>query len=178
MGDCALVCARSPMSCAMYSAGLGEIEEHHFLTYRVRGKLRRFQRFNCYTSMKTRTTAISQTKTQALARTLASVTHGYTRVCMGTMPPERLSVLAVRGAVCIRHWPRLRGTPTDALLHTESCTREASADRAVASVSSRNIVAGSAPLGALVACAGTQSPARSIHCRVPIGHKIDSQDNL
>ena len=44
--------------------------------------------------MKTRVTPISQTKTQALARVLASVTHGYTRVCMGTVPPERLSALA------------------------------------------------------------------------------------
>ena len=46
--------------------------------------------------MKTRTTPISQTKTQALARVLASVTHGYTRVCMGTVPPERLSALAAK----------------------------------------------------------------------------------
>jgi hypothetical protein len=47
-----------------------------------------------YAFMKTRVTPISQTKTQALARVLASVTLGYTRVCMGTVPPERLSVLA------------------------------------------------------------------------------------
>jgi hypothetical protein len=44
--------------------------------------------------MKTRTTPISQTKTQALARVLASVTHGYTRLCTGTVPPARLSTLA------------------------------------------------------------------------------------
>jgi len=44
--------------------------------------------------MKVRTTPISQTKTQALARVLASVTHGYTGVCMGTVPPERLCTLA------------------------------------------------------------------------------------
>jgi hypothetical protein len=46
--------------------------------------------------MKSRTTPISQTKTQALARVLASVTHGYARVCMGTVPPERLSALAAK----------------------------------------------------------------------------------
>jgi hypothetical protein len=46
--------------------------------------------------MKTRVTPISQTKTQALARVLASVTHGYTRVCTGTVPPERLSALAAK----------------------------------------------------------------------------------
>ena len=44
--------------------------------------------------MKTCVTPISQTKTQALARALASVTHGYTRVCTGTVPPARLSALA------------------------------------------------------------------------------------
>jgi hypothetical protein len=44
--------------------------------------------------MKTRVTPISQMKTQALARVLASVTHGYKRVCRGTVPPERLSALA------------------------------------------------------------------------------------
>lgn len=46
--------------------------------------------------MKTRLTPISQTKTQALARVLASVTHGYTRVCTVTVPPERLSALAAK----------------------------------------------------------------------------------
>lgn len=46
--------------------------------------------------MKTRITPISQTKTQALARVLASVTHGYTRICTGTVPPERLSALAAK----------------------------------------------------------------------------------
>ena len=46
--------------------------------------------------MKTRTTPISQTKTQALARVLASVTHGYTRICTGTVPPERLAALAAK----------------------------------------------------------------------------------
>jgi hypothetical protein len=49
-----------------------------------------------YDFMKTRVTPISQTKTQALARVLASVTHGYTRICMGTVPPERLSALAAK----------------------------------------------------------------------------------
>jgi len=44
--------------------------------------------------MKTRTTPISKTNTQALARVLASLTHGYTRVCMGIVPPGRLSALA------------------------------------------------------------------------------------
>lgn len=46
--------------------------------------------------MKTRTTPISQTKTQALARVLASVTHGYTRICTGTVPPDRLAALAAK----------------------------------------------------------------------------------
>jgi hypothetical protein len=46
--------------------------------------------------MKTRVTPISQTKTQALARALGSVSHGYTRVCMGTVPLERLSALAAK----------------------------------------------------------------------------------
>jgi hypothetical protein len=46
--------------------------------------------------MKTRTTPISQMKTQALARVLASVTHGYTRDCMGTVPPERLPALVAK----------------------------------------------------------------------------------
>jgi hypothetical protein len=49
-----------------------------------------------YAYMKTRSTPISQTKTQALARVLASATHGYTRVCMGTVPPERLSALVAK----------------------------------------------------------------------------------
>lgn len=46
--------------------------------------------------MKTRVTPIGQTKTQALARALGSVSHGYTRVCMGTVPLERLSALAAK----------------------------------------------------------------------------------
>ena len=46
--------------------------------------------------MKTRFTPISQTKAQALARALGSVSHGYTRVCMGTVPLERLSALAAK----------------------------------------------------------------------------------
>ena len=49
-----------------------------------------------YVCMKTRTTPIATTKTQALARVLAAVTHGYTRVCMGTVPPEKLAGLAVK----------------------------------------------------------------------------------
>ncbi len=36
--------------------------------------------------MKTRTTPIATTKTQALARVLTSVTHGYTRVCTDNSP--------------------------------------------------------------------------------------------
>lgn len=44
--------------------------------------------------MKARTTPIAATKTQALARVLAAVTHGYTRVCMGAVPPEKLAGLA------------------------------------------------------------------------------------
>jgi hypothetical protein len=62
----------------------------------LRGKLRSFQSCVAIRFMKTRTTPISQMKTQALARVLASVTHGYTRVCMGTVPPERLSALAAK----------------------------------------------------------------------------------
>jgi hypothetical protein len=46
--------------------------------------------------MKTRTTPIANTKTQALARVLTSVTHGYTRVCTGTVPRERLPRLAAK----------------------------------------------------------------------------------
>ena len=49
-----------------------------------------------YVCMKTRTTPISSTKTQALARVLAAVTHGYTRVCSGTVPPEKLPRLATK----------------------------------------------------------------------------------
>jgi hypothetical protein len=46
--------------------------------------------------MKVRTTPIAATKTQALARVLTAVTHGYTRVCMGRVPPEKLSRLATK----------------------------------------------------------------------------------
>jgi hypothetical protein len=46
--------------------------------------------------MKARTTPIATTKTQALARVLAAVTHGYTRVCMGAVPPEKLGRLATK----------------------------------------------------------------------------------
>jgi hypothetical protein len=46
--------------------------------------------------MKTRVTPISQTKTQALARVIASVTYGYTRVCTGYVPPDRLPALAAK----------------------------------------------------------------------------------
>lgn len=49
-----------------------------------------------YVCMKTRTTPISTTKTQALARVLTAVTHGYTRVCTGTVPPEKLEGLATK----------------------------------------------------------------------------------
>lgn len=46
--------------------------------------------------MKARTTPISQNKTQALARVLSAVTHGYTRLCTGTVPPEKLQRLALK----------------------------------------------------------------------------------
>src|SRR5690349_4836221 len=46
--------------------------------------------------MKTRTTPVSPTKTAALARVLAAVTHGYTRLCAGTVPPERLPSVAAK----------------------------------------------------------------------------------
>lgn len=49
-----------------------------------------------YVCMKTRTTPIATTKTRALARVLGAVTHGYTRVCMGTVQPEKLSGLATK----------------------------------------------------------------------------------
>lgn len=80
----------------MYSACPGEDEEHHSVTYRLAGSYVNFRVRLLYLRMKTRTTPISQTKTQALARVLASVTHGYTRVCMGTVPPERLSALVAK----------------------------------------------------------------------------------
>ena len=92
----ALVRARSPVSCARYSACLGENEEHQFVTYRFAGSYGDFRGAVAVHRMKTRTTPVSQTKTQALARVLASVTHGYTRVCTGTVPPERLSALAAK----------------------------------------------------------------------------------
>lgn len=43
--------------------------------------------------MKTRTTPISETKTAALVRVLSAVTHGYTRLCTGSVSPQRLSSL-------------------------------------------------------------------------------------
>jgi hypothetical protein len=43
--------------------------------------------------MKTRSTPISPTKTQALVRVLSAVTHGYTHLCTGTVPPNRLQAL-------------------------------------------------------------------------------------
>lgn len=95
----ARVCARSAMSCAMYSAGHAKSEEHQFVTYRLAGSYVNSGIFGgalLYACMKTRVTPISQTKTQALARVLASVTHGYARICMGTVPPERLSALAAK----------------------------------------------------------------------------------
>jgi hypothetical protein len=44
--------------------------------------------------MKARTTPIAGTKTAALARVLAAVTHGYTRVCSGRVSREKLARLA------------------------------------------------------------------------------------
>jgi hypothetical protein len=44
--------------------------------------------------MKARTTPIAGTKTEALARVLGAVTHGYTRVCSGRVPREKLARLA------------------------------------------------------------------------------------
>ena len=49
-----------------------------------------------YVCMKARTTPIAATKTQALARVLTGMTHGYTRVCTGTVPPEKLGHLATK----------------------------------------------------------------------------------
>jgi hypothetical protein len=95
----ARVCARSPMSRAMYSARHRKSEEHHSVSYRLAGTNVNSGVFGgvlLYAYMKTRSTPISQTKTQALARVLSSVTHGYTRACMGTVPPERLSGLAAK----------------------------------------------------------------------------------
>ncbi len=46
--------------------------------------------------MKTRSTPISPTKTQALIRVLSAVTHGYTRVCAGTVSQARLNALAAK----------------------------------------------------------------------------------
>ena len=46
--------------------------------------------------MKARTTPIAGTKTEALARVLAAVTHGYTRVCSGLVPREKLVRLATK----------------------------------------------------------------------------------
>jgi hypothetical protein len=43
--------------------------------------------------MSARTTPISPTKTQALARVLSAVSHGYSRLCMGTVIPEKLTRL-------------------------------------------------------------------------------------
>jgi hypothetical protein len=43
--------------------------------------------------MKTRATPISETKTQALVRVLSAVAHGYTRLCTGSVPRERLPSL-------------------------------------------------------------------------------------
>jgi hypothetical protein len=52
--------------------------------------------------MKARTTPIASTKTQALARVLTGVTHGYTRVCTGTIPPEKLGRLVTKFDVAYR----------------------------------------------------------------------------
>ena len=92
----ALVRARSAVSCTMYSACPGEDEEHHSVTYRLAGSYVNFRGAVAIPRMKTRTTPISQTKTQALARVLASVTHGYTRICTGTVPADRLDALAAK----------------------------------------------------------------------------------
>jgi len=46
--------------------------------------------------MNARKTPIASTKTQALARVLGAVTHGYTRVCTGTVPREKLARLAAK----------------------------------------------------------------------------------
>jgi hypothetical protein len=43
--------------------------------------------------MRTRTTVVSSGKTQALARVLHCVPLGYTRMCTGAVPPEKLSKL-------------------------------------------------------------------------------------
>lgn len=44
--------------------------------------------------MKARTTPIADSKTAALVRVLAAVTHGYTRICSGRVPREKLARLA------------------------------------------------------------------------------------
>jgi len=49
-----------------------------------------------YVYMKTRTTPIASTKTQALSRVLAAVTHGYTRACSGWVAREKLARLAAK----------------------------------------------------------------------------------
>jgi hypothetical protein len=65
------------------------------------GCRRSVQTWVLYVCMKTRTTPIATTKTQALARVLTAVTHGYTRACTGTVPSEKFVGLATKfDAVC------------------------------------------------------------------------------
>jgi hypothetical protein len=47
-------------------------------------------------AMKSRCTPISPTKTQALSRVIAAVTHGYTHVCTGHITPVRLPALVAK----------------------------------------------------------------------------------
>jgi hypothetical protein len=43
-----------------------------------------------------RSTPVSTSKSAALSRVLGAVTHGYTRLCTGSVPPEKLAHLALR----------------------------------------------------------------------------------
>jgi hypothetical protein len=130
--------------------------------------------------MKTRTTAISQTKTQALARMLASVTHGYTRVCMGTMPPERLSALAAkfdaRYGICAHQRTARReqagrarqhsfvayAPPDEYLMENERLPWTLLATQGEGVETERWQDVRSDPSGSIVSCAGTMTPERCV----------------
>lgn len=102
-------CAPAAVSCPSYSEWLGKFLEHQEVSARLMGRYVNFRLArplsgvpahhragSLYVCMKTRTTPIASTKTQALARVLAAVTHGYTRVCSGEVPREKLARLATK----------------------------------------------------------------------------------
>jgi hypothetical protein len=84
------------MSCAMYSAGHGKDEEHHFVSYRIAGTYV-FSESRCYTPYENSRYA-DQPNEDASTRSSARVSHPWVHTCLHRNCAARAAVRA-RGEI-------------------------------------------------------------------------------